>query len=246
MTDLTAAPPPTLTAPPARTPVATAGTPITFRAVRQRWPLLLPLAMLLPLVLGALAMVGGGRLLFWDAPLTAAVVDHRGTWIDNVALAISRLGAWPVVFPLGAALALAAARRSSRLAWIIVVVVAARPAFEWLLKEIVERPRPDGARLVRGTGFSFPSGHPLAAIATWAFVPAVVALYTHRRWLWWASVGLAGTVVALVAWSRVWLGVHWTSDVVASLALGYLALNAVEAWLHRRRDNARLAGPPGP
>jgi membrane-associated phospholipid phosphatase len=57
-------------------------------------------------------------------------------------------------------------------------------------------------------------------------------------------VGIAGTVVALVAWSRVWLGVHWTSDVIASLALGYLALNAVEAWLHRRRDQERLAGEP--
>jgi undecaprenyl-diphosphatase len=214
---------------------------MTFRAVRQRWPLLLPLAVLVPLVLGALAMVDGGRLLVWDAPLTAAVVDHRGTWVDDVALAVSRLGAWPVIFPVGAALALAAARRSPRLAWIIVVVVATRPAFEWLLKEIVERPRPDGARLVPGTGFSFPSGHPLAAIATWAFVPAVVALYTHRRYLWWASVGIAGTVVALVAWSRVWLGVHWTSDVVASLALGYLALNAVEAWWHGQRDRERPA-----
>jgi membrane-associated phospholipid phosphatase len=229
------------TAPRARTPLATTGTPITFRAVRQRRPLLIPLAVLLPVVLGALAMVDRGRLLLWDAPLTAAAVDHRTAWIDNVALAVSRLGAWPVVFPLGAALALAAARRSRCLAWIIVVTVAARPAVEWLLKELVERPRPDGARLVAGTGFSFPSGHVLAVIATWAFLPPVVALYTHRRSLWWAAVGITGTVVALVAWSRVWLGVHWTSDVVAGLALGYLALNLAEAWLERRRDRQRLA-----
>jgi undecaprenyl-diphosphatase len=242
MTDLTIAPPPAPTVPLARTPVARTGTPLTFRTVRRRWPLLVPLALLVPLVLGALAMVDRGRFLFWDAPLTAAAVDHRSAWIDNLSLAVSRLGAWPVVYPLGAALALAAARRSRRLAWIIVVTVAARPAVEWLLKEIVERPRPDGARLVAGTGFSFPSGHVLAAIATWAFLPAVVALYTHRRTLWWASVGIAGSIVALVAWSRVWLGVHWTSDVVASLALGYLALNIVEACLHRNaRDNGSLA-----
>ena len=225
-----------------RTPVATTGMPLTFRTVRQRWPLLILLAVAVPLVLGALAMIDGGRLLFWDAPLTAAAVDHRSTAIDNLSLAVSRLGAWPVVYPLGAALALAAARRSPRLAWVIVVTVAARPAVEGLLKEIVERPRPDGARLVAGTGFSFPSGHVLAAIATWAFLPAVVALYTHRRSLWWASVGVAGSVVALVAWSRVWLGVHWTSDVVASLALGYLALNAVEAWLHRSASDNRSPG----
>jgi transposase len=239
MTDLTSASPIASTVPIDRTPVATAGTPLTFRTVRQRWPLLILLAVLVPLVLGALAMVDGDRFLFWDAPLTAAAVDHRGTVIDNVSLAVSRLGAWPVVYPLGAAFALAAARRSSRLAWIIVATVAARPAVEWLLKEIVERPRPDGARLVAGTGFSFPSGHVLAAIATWAFLPAVVALYTRRRSLWWASVGVAGSVVALVAWSRVWLGVHWTSDVVASLALGYLAFNAVEAWLQRSARDDR-------
>jgi undecaprenyl-diphosphatase len=225
-----------------RTPVATTGTPFTFRTVRQRWPLLILLAVLVPLVLGLLAMIDGGRLLVWDAPLTAAAVDHRSTAIDNVSRAVSRLGAWPVVYPLGAALALAAALRSQRLAWLIVVTVAARPAVEGLLKEIVERPRPDGARLVAGTGFSFPSGHVLAAIATWAFLPAVIALYTHRRSLWWASVGVTGSVVALVAWSRVWLGVHWTSDVVASLALGYLALNAVEAWLHRSARDDRSPG----
>ncbi|QYG94194.1 phosphatase PAP2 family protein [Iamia sp. SCSIO 61187] len=226
----------------ARAPLATTGTPLTFRTVRRRWPSLIPLAVLVPLVLGALAMIDGGRLLVWDAPLTAAAVDHRSTAIDDLSRAVSRLGAWPVVYPLGAALALAAARRSPRLAWVIVATVAARPAVEWLLKEIVGRPRPDGARLVAGTGFSFPSGHVLAATATWAFLPAVVALHTHRRTLWWASVGLAGTVVALVAWSRVWLGVHWTSDVVASLALGYLALNAVQAWLHRRAGDDRSSG----
>jgi undecaprenyl-diphosphatase len=187
-------------------------------------------------------MVDGGRLLFWDAPLTTAALDHRSAAIDSWSRAVSRLGAWPVVYPLGAALALAAALRSPRMAWIIVATVAARPAVEGLLKEIVERPRPDGPRLVAGTGFSFPAGHVLAAIATWAFLPAVVALYTHRRSLWWASVGVTGTVVALVAWSRVWLGVHWTSDVVASLALGYLALNAVEAWLCRGASDCMSPG----
>lgn len=233
MSDITAAAvaAPVLPAPSIRTPLATR-TPATFRAVRERWPLLVPFAVLLPLVLGLLAIINPD-LLFWDTKLTSAAVDSRGTWIDQLALAVSRLGAWPIVYPAGAALALVAYRRCPRLAGIIVLTVAARPGIEWLLKDIVERPRPDGARMVPGTGFSFPSGHVLAAIATWAFVPAVVALYTHRRTLWWAAVAASTTIVVTVAWSRVWLGVHWTSDVVASLALGYLAFNALEAWAHR-------------
>jgi undecaprenyl-diphosphatase len=209
--------------------------PCTFARIRQRWPLLQPLALLVPLVLGIAATIDRGRLLVWDGPLTAEVVAHRSPWIDDLALTVSRLGAWTIVYPVAALLALVAARRSRTLALAIVVVVASRPALEWLLKDVVARPRPAGDRMVNGTGYSFPSGHPLAAAATWAFLPPVVALYTRSRALWWVAVGAAGGIVGLVAWSRVWLGVHWTSDVVASLFLAFSAFSAVELWLERRR-----------
>ena len=220
--------------------------PCTFAQVRRRWPLLLPTVALVPLVLGMAALVDGGRLLVWDAPLTARAVAHRTPWIDELALAVSRLGAWPVVYSVGALLAALASRRSRTLATVIVVVVACRPAFEWLLKDIVERPRPVGDRMVAGTGYSFPSGHVLAAAATWAFLPPVLALYTRRRALWWAAVGVAGSIVGLVAWSRVWLGVHWTSDVVASLAIAFIALSGAEAWLHREPKPDPNAEPAEP
>ena len=61
--------------------------------------------------------------------------------------------------------------------------------------------------------------------------PPVVALVTGRRSAWWWSVGLAGTVIVLIvliAFSRVYLGVHWLSDVVGALVLGTLYLLAVE------------------
>jgi undecaprenyl-diphosphatase len=221
---------------PAAPPGLAAPPPVIFAAIRRRWPALTPVAVVVPLVLGLAAAVDRGRLLVWDGPLTDAAVAHRTAWLDDVALAVSRLGSWVVVFPVAAVLALAAARRSRTLAWVIVVTVAARPAVEWLLKDLVARPRPDGARLVPGTGYSYPSGHVLAACATWAFLSPVVSLYTHRRAIWRASVAAAGAVVALVAWSRVWLGVHWASDVVASLLLAFLALSAAEAWVDRHHD----------
>ena len=82
--------------------------PYTFRQLRERWPLLIPLAVLVPLALGVAAMVDGGRLLAWDAPITAFAVDHRTHGWNAFALFMSRLGSWMVVFPAGAALALAA------------------------------------------------------------------------------------------------------------------------------------------
>ena len=213
-------------------PVATRP-PLTYAAVWRRWPALTALALIVPIVFGIAASIDGGRLLFWDTALTDAAVADRTPWLDDLALAVSRLGSWVVVFPVGALLAVIASRRSHSLAWVIVVTVAARPAVEWLLKDIVARPRPDGARLVTGTGYSYPSGHVLAVVATWAFLPMVVALYTHRRAVWWAALAAAATIVALVTWSRVWLGVHWVSDVVAGLLLAFVALSAAEAWLTR-------------
>jgi undecaprenyl-diphosphatase len=231
--------------PPVGSPTASAPrialiAPVTLAAVRRRWPALLPIAVVTPLVLGLAAAVNG-RLLAWDEPITDAAVGHRTAWLDAAAIAVSRLGSWVVVFPVGLLLAVVASRRSARLATVIVVTIGARPAVEWLLKEVVARPRPSGARLVDGTGFSYPSGHVLAAAATWAFLPPVVALFCRRRGTWWAAVGFSGAIITLVAWSRVWLGVHWTSDVVASLCLSFLALGAVEAWLG---DRARPS--PGP
>ena len=231
---------------PARPAPLGARVPVTFAAVRRRWPAATTLAAIVPLILGLAATIDGGRLLVWDAWLTDAAVAHRTAWLDDLALAVSRLGSWAIVFPVAAVLALAAARRSRTLAWVILVTVAARPAVEWLLKDLVARPRPDGARLVPGTGYSYPSGHVLAACATWAFLPVVVALYTHRRAIWWASVAAAGSLIALIAWSRVWLGVHWASDVVASLLLAFLALSAAEAWVDRRRPAERAAHAPTP
>jgi membrane-associated phospholipid phosphatase len=207
--------------------------PITLRAIWGGRPWLLWGAVVLAVLLGVGAAIDDGRLLVWDRPITDAVVRLRSPGVDRVALWVSRLGSTPVVLAAGAAGIALAARRSRLVALVMLVVVATRPPFEWLVKEIVAQPRPSGARLVAGTGFAYPSGHVLAAAATWGFVPAIATLYVKRRWVWWALTGMAGSVIVLVAWCRVWLGVHWTSDVVGSLAIAFVALSAAEATLDR-------------
>ena len=72
----------------------------------------------------------------------------------------------------------------------------------FVLKNLVGRQRPDLGRLVEGTGYSFPSGHVLAAIALYGLIPLVVALCTRNRFLWWASCALSGFVVVAVAACR--------------------------------------------
>jgi undecaprenyl-diphosphatase len=147
--------------------------------------------------------------------------------------------------------ALASVKRCPRLALAIVVIALCRPLAEFALKEIVSRPRPEASeRLVRGVGYSFPSGHPLATAASWGLLPLVLALYTRRRAVWWASAIAVWSLALLISMSRVWLGVHYTSDVVAALVLSVLGVALAERAIgathrteckHARRSVARDA-----
>ena len=116
----------------------------------------------------------------------------------------------------------------------LLLATFSRPLLEAGIKLLISRDRPDFDRLVTGTGYSFPSGHVMAAVALWGLMPLVVSLYTRRRWLWWLSVAVSGGVILGIAVSRVYLGVHWFSDVTAGLIVGTFFLLAVETLLARQ------------
>ena len=218
--------------------------PITMAAVLLRSRLVLPAIVVAFSVLALLAWRNDGSALrTWDLPVQHWAEGHRGDDVSTFFLGASQLGGL-VFITLGlGTLLYVVYRRCHALGVVLLSAAFARPALEWALKELVGRPRPDFERLVPGLGPSFPSGHVMAAVALWGLVPAVVALVTHRRRLWWASVGVSGAAVALVAASRIYLGVHWLSDVVGALLLGTLYLLGVEYlldWHHERSGCAPL------
>jgi undecaprenyl-diphosphatase len=88
------------------------------------------------------------------------------------------------------------------------------------VKLLTSRPRPSVEHLQAVTGSSFPSGHTTQATAFWlALALTVRAAVVPRRTVWLASAG-ALLIALAVAWSRVYLGVRYPSDVVAGLLLG--------------------------
>ncbi|HHZ18936.1 MAG TPA: phosphatase PAP2 family protein [Firmicutes bacterium] len=107
------------------------------------------------------------------------------------------------------------------------------------LKLLFMRPRPIGVEGVRSLytgsagGTSFPSGHTQQSAAFWR---TLVLLYPRRLWAW-----LGTLIVLLVGISRIYLGVHWPSDVLAGLVIGCLVASGVEycekkislVWLNR-------------
>ena len=213
--------------------------PLTPAGVLLRYRATVPVlvAVFVSLALAA-ALDGGSLLLTWDEPVQRWAEGSRSGALDRFMGAVSHLGGLTVVV-LGLVVLLALVwGRCHSLALALLAATLARPVLEWTLKRLVGRDRPDFERLVSGDGPSFPSGHVMAAIALWGLLPPVVALVTRRRALWWWSVAGSALVVLLVGASRVYLGVHWLSDVAGAMVLGALYLLAIE-WLlalhHERR-----------
>ena len=218
--------------------------PLTPAGVLLAWRYTIPLVALAFALLAVGAIVHEGSvLLTWDEPVTRALIDLRSPGLDGVVKSLSSLGGITVVTLVLLLLLLLVWYECRSLALVLLGASLARPLVEWTLKELVNRPRPRLGQLVAGTGESFPSGHVMAAVAIWGLLPPVVALVSGRRSAWWWSVGISATIIAAVSFSRVYLGVHWLSDVVGALLLGALYLLAVEwllDWHHRRQTCAHL------
>ena len=93
-----------------------------------------------------------------------------------------------------------------------------------VLKVIVQRPRPAGFRLISESGYSFPSGHSMVAMAFFGLLIWMVWRYHRRdvmRVVWCVCFGL---VIAMVGISRIYLGVHYASDVLAGFCVSLIWL----------------------
>jgi membrane-associated phospholipid phosphatase len=139
--------------------------------------------------------------------------------------------------------------RSRAIPVFLAIVIVGQLVLSDLIKGAVQRTRPDLRPLAGFTGPSFPSGHTTAAAATFVAIAIVLGRdgTSRRRML------LAGTAIGLavaVACSRVFLGVHWLTDVIGGLLLGWtwVALCAVAFGGHVMRfaAPARAAAATGP
>jgi undecaprenyl-diphosphatase len=141
---------------------------------------------------------------------------------DDVLEGITHLGDTVTIVVAGVAIAAYGLWRWRKPAVPVFVlsVVVGQMLISNTIKVIIDRARPELRPRVDFTGTSFPSGHTTAATATYLAVALVLAIGTSPR----ARAALAGVAVAIgvaVGCTRVLLGVHWFSDVLAGLAIGF-------------------------
>ena len=177
-----------------------------------------------------------------DPRVQAFAVAHRTGWLSGSLQTITWLGSNVVLIPLLVAISVSwlRTRRNWRIIVQLWIGLLGATLLYAVIKNLIERPRPPVAELIgHTTGWSYPSGHATQAIAAWGMLAILLGRgrALHTRLLLAAA---AVITAALVGISRIYLGAHWLTDVLAGYALGVTWLALVLALL---KAEARPEGP---
>jgi undecaprenyl-diphosphatase len=166
--------------------------------------------------------------------------------LDAVATGLSLLGSEVLVVLVVAALVALGYQRRWGAALALVLVVGGAELLNSVLKYFFHRTRPGSVdAIIAAQVFSFPSGHAMVAAAFYSFL-AYLAWRVLPGWQRWICAGALLLLVLLIGWSRLYLGVHYFTDVVAGYLAGFLWTDAVIIGSHfltvRRRATTAQPG----
>lgn len=95
-----------------------------------------------------------------------------------------------------------------------------------ILKFILQRPRPIEFKIINETGYSFPSGHSMISMAFYGYLIYLIYKYVKNKYIKWISIVVLSLLICTIGISRIYLGVHYTSDVLGGflISISYLVI----------------------
>jgi undecaprenyl-diphosphatase len=196
-----------------------------------------------------------GRTQAFDEAVLRWIYARHMPVLDGAMLEITALGTGTVVMMIVGVAALFLALTRHRYSALLLLVATAGGIFlDLFLKLRFDRPRPHiftwGAQAVSS---SFPSGHAMSATIVYSTVAYLAARLQKRRWARWVTMSFAAIVILLICFSRLYLGVHYPSDVLAGIVVGLswaafcmATLEAIQRYSQRNGPEVTKDEEPAP
>jgi undecaprenyl-diphosphatase len=217
------------------------------RREQARFPLIFWFSIILAIGVGV--VVGSGLIDRWltssqvatsDFVVTSWLFAERREWLTIILLIITGLGKTLVAVLLVGLASLLVWKNKKRIHLIALwISMGGASGMVWLVKHLVARPRPEFVAVYHETGFSFPSGHAMfaAVLGGW-----IIFFIWHEVREWALKVNITFFVIILmmlIGFSRLYLGVHYLSDVVGGFSVGLIwlgiGIGVQKMWLRRNQ-----------
>lgn len=193
--------------------------------------------------------IGTAPFLYWDERIQDAIFPDTAATHDQlltIAIFITSFGSFSMslIIALGAATLCWVFLRSKAYSFAILSSFTAMWVLNTLIKEILQRERPSLQHLVEAGGYSFPSGHAMISMGFYGMIFAIWAIERkiRERSLFLPCV-LGALLIILIGLSRIYLGVHFPTDIVGGYIAGIIWLAFTVPMIYWRAK-MQLSSPP--
>lgn len=161
-----------------------------------------------------------------DAEIMNFIAPFRNIGITKALIFLTFLANWQIIVSLSivAIVILGLLRKKREIIFLITALISGEIIYS-LFKLLIHRQRPDiKFFLISENGYSFPSGHAVMSVVFYGIISYFIYKICKK---WWQKLILLSTFfifIFLIGLSRIYLGVHWTSDIIVGWLLGFLIL----------------------
>ena len=167
----------------------------------------------------------------FDNYVFSFIKQHISTRNTDFLLFITYLGKPSFLIPINLLLlAFFLIKKNKRFSIRVIALSLSSLCLMLLLKNSIQRTRPEDPLLSAVKGYSFPSGHALMSVIFYGLLIYIAWHEIKNRWLRIGAIALFAILILLISYSRIYLRVHYPSDVIAGLSIGFIWL-VVSLWL---------------
>ena len=212
----------------------------TDKETRKKLVIMAILGILPFLLIAGLGFFDWTSITVQDYKIGALFYDLRNPMLTTIATLITRIGdvESQVIITALAVLALFIAKKWRTGLWFGVTVLIGAALLNAFIKNIYQRVRPEEIEhLIEQSGYSFPSGHSMGSIIVFGGFIFLAFRYFKTETIKWVLGIFFGLLILLIGLSRIYLGVHYPSDVIAGFSLGFAWLALSIAFLGLKFTN---------